>query len=444
MGQALITDFYELAMAGIYLRRGMTGTATFSLYVRELPPNRGFVVAAGLEDCLDYLERFRFVPEDLAWLSAHGFTPDVVEAMAGIRFTGEVHAVPEGRIVLAGEPVLEVTAPLPEAQLVESFLLNRITVHTVLATKAARCRLAAGEIDLIDFSLRRTHGTDAGLAVARDSAIAGFSGTSNVEAARVLGLRAAGTMAHSFVQSFPSEADAFRAFVSGMPGPYTFLVDTYDTVTGVRVAAEVIHELGLEEGIAVRIDSGDLASLATAARDVLDGAGLPHVRIFVSGGLDEYGLEDLRKAGAPVDAAGVGTKVGVSADAPYLDTVYKLVQLGSEPIAKLSEGKESLPGPKQVWRREGAADLLARREEPGPSGAEPLLQAVLRDGRRTAPPTSIAAARARLAADLAWIPMEARRIRQPHAPAALVSDELQALGRRTVASARARANGDSR
>jgi nicotinate phosphoribosyltransferase len=431
MGQALITDLYELAMAGSYLHRGMTEPATFSLFIRELPPERGFVVVAGLEDCLSYLERFQFDAEDTAWLSAHGFPPDMVEAFGALRFTGDVHAVPEGRVLLAGEPLLEVTAPLPEAQLVESFLLNRASFQTVLASKAARCRLAAGDMELVDFSLRRTHGTDAAQVVARVSAIAGFSGTSNVDAARTLGLRAAGTMAHSYVQSFATEADAFRAYVADMPGPYTFLVDTYDTLDGVRVAAEVVRELRLDGPVAVRLDSGNLAALSLAARRILDDAGLPQVRIFVSGGLDEYDLEELRLAGAPIDAAGVGTKVGVAADAPYLDTAYKLVQLGSEPVAKLSEGKETLPGPKQVWRRGGAPDVLARRDEDGPPGAEPLLVPVLRGGKRLGPPATIAAARHRLETDLAWLPADALRIRQPHAPAAVISEELQALGRET-------------
>lgn len=432
MGRALTTDFYELAMAGSYLHRGMTQTATFSLYVRDLPPDRGFLVAAGLGDCLDYLEGFGFDTEDLAWLSAHGFPPDTVSALAETRFTGNVHAVPEGRVVLAGEPLLEVTAPLPEAQLVESYLLNRVTFQTVLATKAARCRLAAGEMELIDFSLRRAHGTDAGLAMARASAIAGFSGTSNVEASRLLDLRAAGTMAHSYVQSFPTEADAFRSFVADMPGPYTFLVDTYDTVAGVRIAAAAIKALGLAGPLAVRLDSGNLVELSFAARRVLDDAGLPQVRIFVSGGLDEYGLEELRVAGAPVDAAGVGTKVGVSADAPYLDSVYKLVQLGPEPVAKLSEGKKTLPGPKQVWRCSDGHDVLARRADDGPAGAEPLLDIVLEQGRRTGAPGSIGAARQRLDADLEWLPPGARRIRRPQAPAVLLSEGLRALDAQTT------------
>lgn len=438
MGRALTTDYYELTMAGSYLRRGMHDRATFSLFVRDLPPDRGFVVAAGLEDCLEYLEDLRFDPADTDWLSAQGFPADMVAALGAIRFTGDVDAVPEGRVLLAGEPLLEVTAPLPEAQLVESYLLNRVSFQTVLATKAARCRLAAGSIELVDFALRRTHGTDAAWHMARASAIAGFTGTSNVAAAKALGLRAAGTMAHSYVQSFPAEADAFRAYAVDMPGPYTFLVDTYDTLTGVREAAAVIKQLRLRGSLSVRLDSGDLASLSVASRRILDDAGLAEVRIFVSGGLDEYALENLRLAGAPVDAAGVGTKVGVAADAPYLDTVYKLVQLGTQPVEKLSVGKETVPGPKQVWRRAGLPDVLARRDEDGPRGAEPLLEPVVRGGKRLRTADSIGAARGRLESDLSWLPPEALRTRGPVAPVAQLSDELSSLARQTAGRIRAR------
>ncbi|MGH8981568.1 MAG: nicotinate phosphoribosyltransferase, partial [Acidimicrobiales bacterium] len=358
MGLALVTDLYELKMAASYLRRSMTASATFSLYVRELPPTRGFLVASGLEDCLGYLESFAFDGDDLAWLGTHGFDAEMLDALATTRFTGDVHAVPEGTVVLAGEPLLEVTAPLPEAQLVESYLLNQITYQTGLASKAVRCTLAAGDIELVDFALRRTHGVEASMAVARAGAMAGFIGTSNVEAARRHGLTAAGTMAHSYVEAFIDETAAFAAFAEDLPGPYTFLVDTYDTFEGVRRAAALIGSLDLPAPLAVRIDSGDLCALAFGAREILDAAGLHDVKIFLSGALDEYALERLREAGAPVDAAGVGTRVGVSADAPYLDSVYKLVSYAGRPVVKLSPGKETLPGPKQVWRRPEHPDLL--------------------------------------------------------------------------------------
>jgi nicotinate phosphoribosyltransferase len=435
MARALITDLYELNMAASYLRRGMTARATFSLTVRGLPPDRGFLVAAGIDDCVDYLETFRFEGEDLDWLARHGFSADAIEAFRDIRFTGDVEAVDEGRIVLPQEPLLEVTAPLPEAQLVETFLLNQITYQTAIATKAVRCKLAAGPIDLVDFALRRTHGVEAGMAVARISAMAGFVATSNVEAARALELMPSGTMAHSYIEAFPSEAAAFRAFTEDLPPPYTFLVDTYDTLEGVETAARVIEDLGLTEKVAIRLDSGDLATLARQARAMLDGRGLSHVGIFVSGSLDEYQLEDFARSKAPIDAAGVGTRLGTAADAPFVDSVYKLVDVDGRPVMKLSPAKETLPGAKQVWRARGRADVLARREEAGPDGASPLLQPAIRDGRRIRARSEISEARAQLDTDLAWLPDGAKRIRKPEPAGPLVSDALQELAHVTRVAA---------
>ncbi|MGC8471375.1 MAG: nicotinate phosphoribosyltransferase [Acidimicrobiales bacterium] len=427
MGHALATDLYELNMAASYLHRGMSTRATFSLFVRRLPPGRGFLVAAGIDDCLDFLESFRFEQEDLEWLSFHGFSARTVDAFRDMRFTGDVEAVEEGRIILAGEPVLEVTAPLPEAQLVETFLLNQITFQTAIASKAVRCRLAAGPIDLIDFALRRVHGTEAGMAVAKLSAMAGFAGTSNVEAARKFGLVPSGTMAHSYVEAFPTEAAAFRAFVEDLPPPYTFLVDTYDTLAGVAAAAQVIDELQLSDNVAIRLDSGDLGKLSRAARDMLDERRLAHVRIFVSGSLDEYRLEDLVSAGSPIDAAGVGTRLGTAADAPYVDSVYKLVEVAGRPVMKLSTAKETLPGAKQVWRAKDRDDVLARRDEPALRGAEALLQSAMRHGRRLRPRSSITEARDRISRDLSWLPDAAKAIRTPVASVPSLSDTLRDL-----------------
>jgi nicotinate phosphoribosyltransferase len=446
MSGALVTDLYQLNMAASYLRRGMTGPATFSLFVRSLPESRGFLVAAGLEDCLRYLETFAFSDADLAWLRQQGLPRDSVDRLAALRFSGDVVAVPEGRVVFANEPLLEVTAPLPEAQLVETFLLNQMTYQTAVATKAARCRIAAGTIRLVDFSLRRTHGTEAGLAVARLSAIAGFSATSNVAAARRFGLVAAGTMAHSYIEAFPSEHAAFRAFAEDLPGRSTFLVDTYDTERGVQAAIDVIRSLSLDGELAVRLDSGDLVELARRTRAQLDEASLPHVQIFVSGGLDEYDLERFRVEGAPIDAAGVGTRLGVSADAPSLDSAYKLVAYDGRPVAKLSIGKTTLPGAKQVWRRLGpdspietGAELIAERDEPGPAGSEPLLVPVLRGGGRLRPPDTIDAARARLTADLTRLPARVRQVHHPTAVDATVSPRLRALTDHVVANLTGRA-----
>ncbi len=327
---------------------------------------------------------------------------------------------------------------LVAAGLVETVLVNQITYQTAVATKAARCTLAAGGIELVDFALRRTHGIEAGFGVARASAIAGFAATSNVDAARRFGLRVSGTMAHSYVEAFPSEEDAFVAFVQDRPGPVTFLVDTYDTMSGVDAAIRVMRRLGLTEDLAIRLDSGDLESLARLARRRLDAAGFPQVRIFVSGGLDEYDLERLRNAHAPIDAAGIGTRMGVSSDAPSLDSAYKLVAYAGRPVCKLSEGKATLPGPKQVYRRGfRRPDVLATRHEPPPEGAEALLVPVMRSGRRTDVDLSIDAARRRLERDLEALPADARDLHDPKPPQPVLSARLARLAE-TVAAGHTR------
>ena len=435
MPGALLTDLYELNMAASYLRRGMTGTATFSLFIRRLPPDRGFLVAAGLEDSLDRLERFSFEETDLAYLrDGLGFDADAIDAFRRLRFTGDVHAVPEGRIVFANEPLVEVTAPLPEAQLVETLLLNEVTFQTTVATKAARCRIAAAGRDVVDFAFRRTQGIEAAMEVARASAMVGFVATSNVEAARRFDLVAAGTMAHSYVEAFPTEREAFEAFASDFPHRTTFLVDTYDTERGIQTAIDVIRDLGLKERLGIRIDSGDLGALAVTARRMLDDAGLPDVRIFVSGGLDEYDIEDLVRAGAPIDAFGVGTRMGTSADAPYVDSVYKLVEYAGRPVLKLSAEKVTEPGAKQLFRfRDGAcftADTVGLRSEDPPPGAEPLLEPVMRGGRRLGPRGSLSDVRARFEADLRCLPEPTKAIRRPVPLVAETSTSLTELTER--------------
>lgn len=413
MGRALLTDLYELNMAASYLKRGMTAPATFSLFVRNLPPRWGFLVACGLGRCLEYLESFRFQDQDIEYLRTEiGYPEETLEAFRALRFTGEVRAVPEGRLLFPDEPLLEVTAPLPEAQLMETYLLNQISYQTAVASKAARCRLAAPEARMVDFSMRRVHGGEASIGVARATAVAGFAATSNVEAARVLGLRAAGTMAHSYVESFPTEAEAFRAFAEDFPDRVVLLVDTYDTERGIEKAIAVAREMVTRGGrlAGIRLDSGDLASLAKEARRALDDAGLTDVQILASGGLDEDALAALDEAGAPIDAFGVGTKIGVAEDASGLDTVYKLVAYGGEPVAKLSTAKATLPGPKQVWRRpDMAGDLVGLAGEEGPPGWEPLLVPALRDGRRMVD-TSLDASRTRFASELDALPPSLRSL----------------------------------
>ncbi len=446
MPGGLLTDLYELNMAASYLRRSMTRQATFSLFVRALPPGRGFLVAAGLADCLAFLADFSFTPEDLSYLrQARGYREETLRAFASLRFTGEVRAVPEGRVVFAGEPLLEVTAPVAEAQLAETVLLNHVTFQTVVATKAARCVLAAGGAQLVDFSFRRTQGIDAGFAVARASAIAGFAATSNVAAARRYGLAATGTMAHSFIEAFGDERAAFAAFAEDFPGMTTFLVDTYDTGRGVRNAIEVARRLRLPGPVGVRLDSGDLAALARMARAMLDEAGLGEARIFASGSLDEYAIAGLVAAGAPIDAYGVGTKMGVSADAPYLDSAYKLVAYDGRPVMKLSAGKTSPPGAKQVYRGPDG-DVLALRDEAPPPGHQPLLVPVMRQGQRVSAPEPLTAAVQRCRADLAWLPLTARALRDPVPVPVRISEQLKTLQdqvtrdlrRRTAAQARPR------
>lgn len=431
---ALFTDLYELTMAAAYFRRGMHGRATFSLFVRRLPPQRGFLVAAGLEAVLAYLQAFRFSSAALAYLERLGrFPPEFLAFLEGLRFTGEVRAVPEGTILFADEPLLEVSAPIIEAQLVETAVLNFCHLETLLASKAARAVLAARGRPVIDFGLRRTHGVDAGLRAARAGYLAGFAMTSNVLAAATFGLRPTGTMAHSYVSAFPHELDAFRAFAEVFPDQTVLLLDTYDTVAAAHKAVRVARELEARGHrlAGVRLDSGDLVALSRAVRDVLDRAGLHAVRILASGGLDETEIERMLEAGAPIDAFAVGTRTNVSADAPYLDIAYKLVRYDGRDVLKVSPGKETWAGEKQVYRRRDAAgrlagDVLALREEPPLDDAEPLLEPVMAEGRPLEPPPPLDSLRARCQAQLAALPPETRRLRDPVPVAVVPSPRLRA------------------
>lgn len=409
-------DLYELTMAASYHAHGMTEPATFELSVRSLPPGRGFLVACGLEDALALLDDFAFSADAIAYLRSLGtFDGAFLDALASLCFTGDVWAVPEGETVFAGEPLLRVTAPLIEAQLAETFLLNAISFQTMIATKAARIALACGDRTFVDFSGRRDHGADAALRVARASAVGGASATSNVLAGQLYGLELSGTMAHSYVLSFAEESDAFRAYARDFPGNAVLLIDTYDTIEGARRAATVANELR-PEGIAiraVRLDSGDLGALAREVRAILDGAGCNDIRIFASSDLDEYRIAELLAGGAPIDAFGVGTRLGTSADAPSLSAIYKLVAGPRGPVMKRSDGKLSLPGVKQVYREErggeAVADTIALEGEPGAWG-RPLLQQVMAAGERLAPPETLAVLRDRRAAAVARLPGAARSL----------------------------------
>jgi nicotinate phosphoribosyltransferase len=382
---ALVTDLYELTMLQAYWAGDMLEEAVFSLFVRDLPAERNFLLAAGLDDALHYLENVAFDGDAIAFLADRTeLDPGFLDWLAGFRFSGEVRAVPEGTPVFANEPILEVAAPLPEAQLVETFVMNQIHLQTTLASKAARVVSAAAGRDVIDFGLRRIHGVDAGLKAARAFHIAGVAGTSNVLAGRAYGVSLSGTMAHSYIQAHADELQAFRDFARSFPET-VLLVDTYDTAEGVRRVVRLAEELGDDFRVrGVRLDSGDLGALAFEARSILDAAGLHGVRIIASGGLDEGQVAALVASGAPIDAFGVGTRMGVSSDAPTLDMAYKLTEYAGEGRMKLSTGKVSLPGRKQVFRleEEGRAtrDVIARADEELPG--RPLLRTVMRGGRR--------------------------------------------------------------
>ena len=353
---ALFTDLYELTMAQAYWQSAVTARATFSLFFRNYPPHRAYFVLAGLEDALEYLERLRFTGEEIEHLrSAKQFDHAFLDYLGRLRFTGSLRAMAEGSLFFVNEPVLEVTAPVIEAQIVETLLLNQVSFQSLLATKASRVVQAARGRTVVDFAARRAHGTDAALKMARVSYMAGFAGTSSVLAGQRYGIPTFGTMAHSFVTTFPHETDAFRAYARSFPDASTFLVDTYDTLEGVRNAIQVAQEMGRQGHRlrSIRLDSGDLLDLSRKSRALLDEAGLREVEIFASGGLDELELEALLAAGAPIDGFGVGTKAGVSADAPWVDSVYKLVEYDGQPVLKLSPDKGTLPDAKQVYRHYG-------------------------------------------------------------------------------------------
>jgi nicotinate phosphoribosyltransferase len=430
---ALFTDLYELTMAAAFLRQGLAGPASFSLFARRLPAGRGFLVAAGLEDALEYLRAFRFTHSGLEFLRSLGrFEPAFLDHLRGLRFTGEVRAVPEGTLVFADEPLLEVTAPILEAQLVETALLNLLHGQTVLASKAARSVLAADGRALAEFGLRRSHGTDAGMKAARAALIAGFDSTSNVLAGLTWGLPLSGTMAHSFVTAFATEHEAFRAYARAFPDSAVLLLDTYDTVAAARKAVEVARDLAAagHHLAGVRLDSGDLAALSRDVRAILDAGGFQAVKVLVSGGLDEHDVAALLAQGAPIDGFGIGTRLTTSADAPSVDLVYKLVRFDGRDVLKLSPGKRTWVGAKQVVRRVGpdgrlAGDTLALAEEAVPADATGLLEPVMRGGELLRPHPPLAEIRARCAAELAALPDDVRRLTDPAPYLAMPSERLR-------------------
>lgn len=413
---ALLTDLYQLAMLEVYARQQMNHTAVFEFFVRRLPENRGFLMAAGLEQALAFLEGLRFSTAEIEWLAANQQFDDVfLRSLEGFRFTGDVHAMPEGSVFFAEEPILRVTAPMAQAQLVETRLVNLLQFQTLVASKAARCVLSAPDCLLVDFGLRRAHGAEAGLLAARASYLAGFAGTATVLAGQRFQIPCYGTMAHSFIQAHDSEMLAFEHFARVHKGSVVLLIDTYDTLQGARKVTELAARL-VSDGIqvdAVRLDSGDLASLSVQVREILDRGGCDGVRIFCSGGLDEYALKPLLQRGCPIDGFGIGTSLDVSADAPFLDCVYKLQEYAGRGRRKRSANKATWPGRKQVFRRmDGAgrmvSDLVTLESDPG--DGQPLLVKVMEGGQRCRPAPDLVGVRAHAARELERLPDALREL----------------------------------
>jgi nicotinate phosphoribosyltransferase len=406
----LLTDLYQLNMLQAYMDHGQTDTAVFEFFVRRLPARRGFLMAAGLEQALDFLENLQFSNEEIDWLRQnYRFTDRFLDYLARLRFTGDVDAMPEGTIFFENEPIIRVIAPLPEAQLVETRLINILHFQSVVASKAARMVLAAPGKQLVDFGLRRAHGAEAGLLAARASYLAGFAGTATVLARKDFGIPVFGTMAHSFIQAHDDETAAFSAFAHSRPDNLVLLIDTYDTEAAARKVVKLAPRLK-EAGIAVRgvrLDSGDLIVLSKSVRRILSDGGLQDVTIFASGGLDEDELVRMLDANAPIDGFGVGTSLTTSSDAPALDCAYKLQEYAGIPRRKRSIGKATWPGRRQVWRSFGddgrmTGDVLSLQNDQ--QAGEPLLIPVVRHGRRLAPPPTLTEIRQKAAHSLAQLP----------------------------------------
>jgi nicotinate phosphoribosyltransferase len=406
----LLTDLYELTMLETYFAEGMDRRATFEFFVRALPPNRNFLVAAGLAEVVEYLTDLAFHPDEISWLAQTGrFRPPFLDSLRSLRFTGDVDAMPEGTPCFPDEPLLRVTARLPEAQLVESRVMNLLHYETLVASKAVRCTLAAPGRLLVDFGLRRAHAAEAALLSARASYLAGFSGTATVEAGRRYAIPLYGTMAHSYIQAHGDESVAFEAFARAHPRDAVLLIDTYDTERAAHTVVDLAAKLA-PEGIAlkgVRIDSGDLGEHAKRVRAILDGGGCAQLTIFASSNLDEYRVRDLVAGGAPIDGFGIGTRMNVSADAPYLDCAYKLQEYDGQPRRKRSEGKATWPGRKQVYRQTGPegralGDVLAL--EGDAVAGSPLLVPLMRGGRLIAPLPTLSDSRAYTRGQLERLP----------------------------------------
>lgn len=438
---ALLTDLYQLTMLNAYHAGGMEDIAVFEMFVRRLPPQRNFMMAAGLEQALDYLEGLHFDPGEIAWIEQTGmFSREFPRYLETLRFTGDVDALPEGTVFFPDEPILRVTAPMPQAQLVESRLINIVNFATMVATKAARSVLVAPGKQLVEFGLRRAHGAEAALLAARASYIAGFAGTSAVAAAPRFGIPVFGTMAHSFIEAHDTELAAFEHFAATYPRGTTLLIDTYDTEAAARMLAARAAEWR-ERGLrflGVRLDSGDLVALSRSVRAILDGAGLGDVTLFASGNLDEYRVAALLAAGAPIDGFGIGTSLVTSADAPSLDAVYKLQEYAGKPRRKRSTGKSTWPGRKQVLRAcddEGRflRDVIALEGEAHDEG---LLVPAMRAGKRVHAHESMRSLRERAADQLRRLPPELKSLDAARVPYPVdVSDGTRRLAEAVDAAA---------
>jgi nicotinate phosphoribosyltransferase len=412
----LLTDLYQLNMIQAYLDDDKTATAVFEFFVRKFPLRRGFLIAAGLEQALAFLENLRFSGEEIDWLArTRRFDRKLLDQLAAFRFTGDVHAMPEGRVFFANEPILRITAPMPQAQLVETRLINILHYQTLIAAKAARMVLAAPAKLLVDFGLRRAHGAEAGLMAARASYIAGFAGTATMLAEAVFGIPIFGTMAHSFVEAYDTESAAFESFARARPQNLTLLIDTYDTEAAARKVVALAPKLAAQ-GItirAVRLDSGDLIALSRGVRRILNDGGISDVTIFASGGLDEDYVAEMVQAGAPIDGFGIGTSLTTSSDLPALDCAYKLQEYAGLARRKRSADKATWPGRKQVWRQYGsdgriAGDVLSLESDA--HAGEPLIALVMQDGRRVGPTPTLDEIRAQAARDLERLPEPLRRL----------------------------------
>lgn len=435
LSSPLLTDHYQLMMLESYLEQDMQETAVFELFVRKLPPGRNFMIAAGLEQTLDFLENLKFSPEELTWLAPH-FGDSLIAYLEQFRFTGDVHAMPEGTLFFPDEPVLRVTAPLPQAQLVESRIMNLMHFETLIASKAARCVLVAPDKLLVDFGVRRAHGAEAGLLAARASYLAGFSGTATVLAGAMYQIPLFGTVAHSYIQVHEDETTAFEHFARSHPDNVILLIDTYDTEAGAAKVVVLARKLS-QDGISVkgvRLDSGDLGMHARCVRQILDEGGLEKATIFASGNLDEYRLHKLLSSGAPVDGFGVGTALDVSSDAPSLDCAYKLQEYAGKPRRKRSEGKATWPGRKQVYRKYASADgcmagdVVALAEDDFHEG-EPLIVPVMEAGRRIDENIPLDEMRRRTLASYARLPIPLATLEAAPAYPVEISTSLRTLAK---------------